>query len=149
MCRAPMRCSAMRPIDRHPEADRIEEIARSLVGVRFRPQGRDPRGCDCLGLSVLVAARAGISVDVPPQPMRGSGLEVAIDRLRRNGCTQVEFAQPGDLMLQAPATLQVHLAVRVEGGLIEAHAGLRRVVFRPLGAWERWHSGWRFPQSGD
>jgi hypothetical protein len=37
----------------------------------------------------------------------------------------------------------------VEGGLVEAHAGLRQVVVRPLGAHERWHSAWRLPMLGE
>lgn len=148
MCRARMPCSVMQPAEGHPEAIRLEQIARSLVGVPFRPQGRDSHGCDCLGLAVLVAVRAGIPVEVPPLPLRGSGLDDALDHLRRIGCIEAAVALPGDLMIQMPATLQLHLAIRVEGGLVEAHAGLRRVVFRPLGPREQWHSAWRFPVLG-
>jgi hypothetical protein len=34
----------------------------------------------------------------------------------------------------------------VADGIVEAHAGLRRVVLRPLHPGERWHSAWRMPQ---
>ena len=42
----------------------IAARARSLVGVRFRPQGRDPGiGLDCVGL-------AAVSADVPVERVR-------------------------------------------------------------------------------
>jgi hypothetical protein len=44
--------------------------------------------------------------------------------------------------------LQLHLAVCVRGGLVDAHAGLRRVVQRPMHIDERWQSAWRLP-AGD
>ncbi len=146
---AQMPCFDMQEADGHPAAARLEEIARSLVGIRFRPQGRDLHGCDCLGLAVQVAQGAGLIVNVPHMPLRGSKIEEAQDLLRRSGCTQVEVARPGDLLLQGPATLQLHLAIRVEGGLVEAHAGLRRVVLRPLDIFEQWLSAWRFPMLGE
>jgi hypothetical protein len=54
-------------------------------------------------------------------------------------------AVPGDILLSAPATRLIHLAVRSFEGIVEAHAGLRRVVERPLGSDERWDSCWRLP----
>jgi hypothetical protein len=51
--------------------------------------------------------------------------------------------------MQLPAARQIHLAVVVTGGIVEAHAGLRRVVMRPLGDGEAWHSAWRLPTGDD
>lgn len=144
MCRAQTPCCAMRN-EEHPRAERLQAAARSLVGVRFRPQGRSPHGCDCLGLGLQVAWAAGIRIDVRPLPMRGLGITDGVALLRELGCSPVTLARTGDLLLGAPATLQLHLACRVEGGIVEAHAGLRRVVLRPLSPGERWHSAWRLP----
>ncbi len=38
----------------------------------------------------------------------------------------------GDLLLCRPAERQMHLGIFVLGGVIHAHAGLRRVVLTPL-----------------
>lgn len=146
---ARMPCCAMRAVEGHPQSARLEEVALSLVGVRFRPQGRDRSGCDCLGLAVQVAQGAGLAVNVPPLSMRGHELDQALALLWRMGCRRVELARPGDLLVRIPAMLQLHLAIRVDGGLVEAHAGLRRVVLRPIGSEEQWHSAWRFPLSGE
>jgi cell wall-associated NlpC family hydrolase len=133
--------------DLHPRADQLEAAALAMVGTAFRPQGRGRTGCDCLGLVLVAAAAAGVRIQLPLQPMRGVGLEDARRRLRDLGCRAMPAAaaQVGDVLLQAPATLQVHLAVRVRGGLVEAHAGLRRVVVRPFGPDEQWDSAWRLP----
>lgn len=39
--------------------DQIVETAKSLVGVRFRHQGRDRNGVDCVGLLVLIGRELG------------------------------------------------------------------------------------------
>ena len=145
MCRARTPCCAMPSHERHARADALEAAARSLVGVRFRPQGRDRDGCDCLGLVLQVAWAAELAVDVAPLPLRGMGPEEGVRLLRGLGCEPMANAAEGDILLRAPATLQLHLAVRVRDGLVEAHAGLRRVVHRPIHCDEHWHSAWRLP----
>jgi hypothetical protein len=67
--------------------------------------------------------------------------------LVRLGLQQISIrdAAAGDILMQVPATLQLHLAVRVSDGLVEAHAGLRRVVVRPFAGDETWDSAWRLP----
>lgn len=110
--------------------------ARSMVGVRFRPQGRDRSGVDCLGLVLLSAAAAGIRV--PPLPafgLRGTSEDEARIWLARVGLTPRADgrAMAGDILLSVPASAQVHLAVATPDGLVEADAALRRVVERPRG----------------
>ena len=43
--------------------DQAVEIGRSLLGVRFRHQGRDPKtGVDCVGFCVVIAQEMGVDV---------------------------------------------------------------------------------------
>ncbi len=123
---------ALRP---HPLGKRVEASARALVGIRFRPQGRSAAGLDCLGVVLLAASSAGLRV--PPLPlfaMRGLTGEAAAAMLAEAGCRLRPdgVSWPGDILLSSPGTRHVHLAVAVEGGLVEADALLRRVVERPL-----------------
>jgi murein DD-endopeptidase / murein LD-carboxypeptidase len=127
------------------------DAARALAGVPFRPQGRDLTGLDCLGVALLAASAAGVSVALPPFPMRGTRLADARNLLLSWGCTEcpATAAAPGDLLLRSVGPRQVHLAVRTGTGLVEAHAALRRVVERPLAPGETWDSGWRLPGGSD
>jgi hypothetical protein len=135
----------------HPGADRVVAAARRLVGTPFRPQGRDEGGLDCLGVALAAARGAGIERRLPAFALRGTGLGEGEAWLRRCGCRAVPLAEAmaGDILLQVPAAVQLHLAVRTENGLIEAHAGLGRVVERPIGPTERWMSCWRLPVGED
>lgn len=106
--------------------------ARSLVGVRFRPQGRNPQtGLDCVGLVLLAF---GLPTDFGRRDyrMRGSGkgelLAALKPKFRRIARTQMRV---GDLMVAETAPGQLHLAIRSGTGLIHADAGLGKVVERP------------------
>lgn len=145
MCREPTHCFAMWRAEGHPLAAELIAAARAMLGVRFRPQGRGAGGVDCLGLVLCAGAAVGLRLPPLTFPLRGAGLADAWAELRRAGCLQVENALPGDVLLGAPATRQVHLAFRSERGTIEAHAGIGRVVERPLAGDETWDSVWRLP----
>lgn len=127
--------------------------ARACVGMRFRPQGRGVGGIDCLGVVAAAAAAAGIRLPVGRDyRLTGhclAGLEAA---LRAAGCmaVQADRAMGGDLLLAVPAPGQAHFAVRTDRGLVEAHAGIGRVVERPLGPGElaRDWTAWRLPAAG-
>ena len=106
--------------------------ARSLVGVRFRAQGRGEGGLDCIG---LVTNTFGISSESVRRDyrIRGSGnleaLRTALnEHFRRVARTEV---RTGDVMLLAAGENQPHLAVRTDAGFVHAHAGIRRVVETP------------------
>ncbi len=111
MFRERMPCFDMTGDDVHPLAGKLQSAARSLEGVRFRPQGRSRAGCDCLGLAILVARDAGLAIDAPAFPLRGLDLATSRSWLTDLGCRERTAAQSGDLLLQSPATLQVHLAL--------------------------------------
>ena len=110
----------------------IAEAAEKLVGCPFRLYGRDPAaGLDCVGVVLLALRRTGQGA----HDLQGYGLRnLAIDRhiafaaqlglLDARGATE-----PGDVLLFRLSAAQFHLGVvNARGGLIHAHAGLRRVV---------------------
>jgi cell wall-associated NlpC family hydrolase len=108
--------------------------ARTVLGVRFRMQGRAPQeGFDCIGL-VGFAIRASLA-DLPPDyGARGGDLERLRSELTRQGLVRIDDGQPraGDVALFVPGPGQLHLGIVTEAGLIHADAGLRKVVERPF-----------------
>jgi hypothetical protein len=124
--------------------DEIAARARSLVGTRFRPQGRDlALGLDCVGAA---AAAAGI----PPErirrdyPLRGQVVGEIENKLGELGWRLVpgDESKAGDVIVCEAGPGQLHLLVSTGTGFVHADAGLRRVTERPfpvpwrvLGAW--------------
>jgi hypothetical protein len=104
--------------------------ARSLVGCRFRPQGRDPEhGLDCVG---VVCAAFGIPADSVPRNyrLRDGGLErvkLELSRFFR----LVRTPAAGDVLIFEVAAVQLHLGILTDLGLIHADALLRKVVESP------------------
>lgn len=105
--------------------------ARTLVGTRFRAQGRGEGGLDCVG---VVLATFDIPVDAVRRDYRLSAndlpevehaLRVYFRKVGRSG------RKPGDLLLLRTGAWQPHLAVLTDSGIVHAHAGLRRVVETP------------------
>jgi len=111
----------------------IAARARSLVGVRFRPQGRDPKlGLDCVGLAAL-------SAEVPAEKvrrdyaLRGQRLAEIEHELCALGLEPVPGQpQAGDVLVLEAGPGQLHMGILTEHGLVHADAGLRMVVERPL-----------------
>ena len=107
------------------------ERARALVGTRFRPQGRDAHGLDCVG---LVLATFQLPVEAAPRnyALRGNhraNLEGALNGyFRRVPRPQL---RAGDVMVMQVAPDQLHLGIRTPDGFVHAHAGIRRVVEAP------------------
>lgn len=110
----------------------IVERARTLVGCRFRPQGRVPElGLDCIGLACAAyrIPSAGIPSDYR---LRGdhrgqlvSGLRSRFRRVAKSA------AKAGDLILLEVAPDQLHLAILTDRGFVHADARLRKVVETP------------------
>ena len=119
--------------------------AQSLVGCRYRSQGRDPlTGLDCVG---VVCSAFKIPADAVPRNYRPRSmrLRAAVDLVEAHFC-EVAEASPGDLLLIAPSSDHLHLAVATDRGFIHADAGLRKVVETPgapawpvLGRYRRRH----------
>lgn len=106
--------------------------ARSLVGTRFRPQGRDVRiGLDCVGLALAVFR---IPVDKVRKDYRlrgdhGRDLKAQVGRFFRQ--IGKAAAKPGDLFVSQVAQDQLHLSICTDGGFVHADARIGRVVETP------------------
>lgn len=110
----------------------VADAAAALVGTPFRLHGREAdHGLDCVGVVALALRATGRVVAVPSgYALRGGDparVIAAIDaRLPR-----AAGDAPGDVLLMTMGPGQLHLAVRVAGGIVHADASLRRVVRRP------------------
>lgn len=111
--------------------------AQALVGCPFRLHGRDPAtGLDCIGLLESAMIACGLSASLPV----GYTLRTGTWRGLAEIAAGLGFAEQtgelvaGDVVLFQPSPMQLHFAVVTPDGacLIEAHAGLRRVVISPL-----------------
>ena len=114
----------------------VVDRARSLIGSRFRAQGRDPElGVDCLGLAMLAF---GVEASAIRRDYRLGGdhkrelMAGLPPRFRRVARTQ---GRAGDLLLIRIADRQYHLAVQTDAGFV--HADVRRGVVETPGvpAW--------------
>lgn len=115
------------------DAAAIVARARSLVGTRFRPQGRSvDDGLDCVG---VVAIAAGIAPERMPDDyrLRGGKVDPVNAGLAALGFVQLpsDHGEPGDVLVASSGPGQLHAAVLTPGGYVHAHAGLRRVVETP------------------
>lgn len=114
-----------------PVGERVAAAAQATVGVPFRLHGRDPAtGLDCVGV-VAVALRAGGHIGPVPDGYRLRCGGVAAYRPCWGGLIAVDGMAAGDVLLCRVGPGQLHLAVRIEAGIVHADAGLRRVVERP------------------
>lgn len=109
--------------------ERVLAAAETLVGVRFRAQGRDPAwGLDCVGLVAVALERAGAVVRVPCDYALGCGVLPGF--VLPDDVVVCDGAAAGDVLLCRVSAAQLHLAVRARDGIIHADAQARRVVAR-------------------
>jgi cell wall-associated NlpC family hydrolase len=113
--------------------ERIAAAARGLAGVPFRLHGRSAEtGLDCVGLAALAAARGGHVCDPPRHyGLRGGQVDLFRQWLIAAGLRPVRKGKSGDFVLVHVGPAQWHVMVKVPGGHVHAHAGLRRVVEMP------------------
>jgi len=125
--------------------------ARSLVGTRFRPQGRSrEQGLDCIGVVVMAA---GIDPKRAPDDyrLRGGDLKAVNAGMGASGFTRLppDRAEPGDVLVVRSAPEQLHAVVLTADGHVHAHAGLRRVVETPAPMPWPVLSAWRLDAHAD
>ena len=106
---------------------------RSWLGTKFRYQGRDRKGIDCVGVVVLSLAALGLSLNVVPYGKQVTG-DSALAQLKANG-HRVEFAdaKPGDIALLNYRGESNHVGVLTgEGTMIHSLAFAKKVVEQAL-----------------
>jgi cell wall-associated NlpC family hydrolase len=112
-------------------SDEIVARARALIGVRFRPQGRDPEhGLDCIGVAMM-------AMGVPKERVRNDYIvpsSMTADRMNEKigglGFIRISpaAAKPGDMLLVRPAPNALHVAVLTPEGYLHADMRRRRTV---------------------
>ena len=115
------------------QGNSVAARARSLVGVRFRPQGRRlEHGLVCVGL-VPLAERLPVALVPTGYRMRSEVAEEAmgLDFDGRVEPIALEEARSGDVLLVRTGPGQHHFLVLVENGFVHADARLGRVVETP------------------
>jgi hypothetical protein len=124
------------------KGDQVADAAREMCGVRFRAQGRDRDGVDCVGLAAAALRAGGYAGAVPRGYTLRGGDPAAVAARLDAVLPRSDGDGVGDVLLCAAGPGQLHLAIRVAGGIVHADAGLRRVVERPgtvpwpiLGSW--------------
>lgn len=125
----------MRSLSLDPPA--LAKAAEAFVGVPFRLHGRDPAtGLDCIGLLDASLKACGAQCRLPNGYVLRTGAWPDLPTIAANlGFWPAQgLMRPGDVCLLRPSSAQLHLAIAgvSQGTLVEAHAGLRRVVISPL-----------------
>ena len=110
----------------------IVRRARSLVGVPFRPQGRDPLSAvDCVGVVMSVFAIPAEAVRRDYRLRRHSAEEVERELAQHFRMVSEQTRTAGDVLLCAIRADRAHLAIHCGESFVHADAGRRRVVERP------------------
>jgi lipoprotein Spr len=127
--------------------DAVAQAARELIGVQFRPQGRDRLyGLDCVGVVTEALTRAGHPISVRNNySQRGGDPDAVATAMAEAGlrCIGEGAGGAGDIVLMRTGPAQLHLGIVTAGGIVHADAGLRRVVETPgaprwpiIGRWQ-------------
>ena len=140
-----------------PNADLVAE-ARTWLGVRWKHQGRDRSGVDCLGMAQQVAkACRGFDVDRTNYPKRGQGASFLAELKQHLGRVSLDLIEPGDLIAM-PYDGDLHVAIVGDHPLgpgvlsmIHAHARVqdRKVVEHRLDSvWmSKVSAAFRYPEA--
>jgi len=124
----------------------IVAAARACIGTRFRSQGRVPGlGLDCVGVVLVAAGAAEITVAPLPAYRLGGGYPDISAIFERCGAWRVEAALPGDVLTVEPAIGQRHFGIITPSGMVHAHAAIGRVVEGPLDPGWTISGVWRLP----
>jgi murein DD-endopeptidase / murein LD-carboxypeptidase len=117
------------------KSEMIAAAAKQQIGVTFRLHGRSADVMlDCVGLVQVALQAAGYAARAPTRyALRGDYAVMASDYLAASGLVQQagKVIMPGDVLLVQCGPMQNHLMIAVDGGVVHAHAGLRRIVFTP------------------
>lgn len=139
----------------HTKANELVETAKSLVGTRYRHQGRNEAGLDCAGLMIVTGQRCGLSnFDTTSYSNRPNAVEFTREMMRAE-CKQIPLAElsHGDLLRINTAGWPVHIAIyevdeQGQEWYIHAFLSHRKVTRDPLTDMVKKSisSVWRFPE---
>lgn len=139
----------------HDKANDIVAIAKGLVGVRYRHQGRNQFGLDCAGLVIMIAHLLDLTdKDTTAYSRRPNATEFTAFMIEA-GCIQLPVAQlaHGDIVRLNTSGWPVHLGVyeidhRGRGWYTHAFLPYKKVTRAPFTDVVRRNlsSVWRFPE---
>lgn len=139
----------------HIKANELVETAKSLVGTRYRHQGRNEVGLDCAGLIIVVAKSLGLTnKDTTSYSRRPNVSEFTAFMIETN-CTQLPYGkhEHGDILRMNTAGWPVHVAIyevdeRGQEWYIHAFLPHKKVTRDPLTDTVKKNisSVWRFPE---
>ena len=112
------------------------EAALGLVGTPYRLHGRSAAtGLDCVGVIAAALRGSGHGCDLPTGYRLRTGEWAGADdwAARNNFGPATGELEVGDVLMLSPGPGQLHLAVIGPDPtkIVEAHAGLRKVVLNP------------------
>jgi cell wall-associated NlpC family hydrolase len=118
--------------DAVPKRQDIIDFARSLVGTRFKHQGRLPgAGLDCIGVVAVTAQHFGLTYhDMTGYSNRPDGVTLLREfdkALVRIGPADVQCGDVLTFWCEAPGKVQ-HAAIATDRGMIHSTVEYRRVV---------------------
>lgn len=139
----------------HNKARDIVEVAKGLVGVRYRGQGRSQMGLDCAGLIIVAGHLNGISnFDTTSYSNRPNAEEFTQNMIEAK-CRQLPYSQlaHGDMLRLNTSGWPVHIAIYEvdENGAewyIHAYLPHKQVTRDPLtdAVKQTISSVWRYPE---
>jgi len=112
--------------------DMIVEKAREWLGVKFRHQGRNRKGIDCVGLVLAINNEVnGEAREITGYERRPN--QKKVHELMKANLVKIrpEEARPGDVVLMAYDMGATHLGILTESTIIHAFMQTRKVVEQP------------------
>lgn len=139
----------------HAKGQDIVATANSLLGVKYRHQGRNLAGLDCVGVPIYIGAALGIKEWDTTSYSSRPNIKEFLRLIRDTGSTEVPLAQManGDMLQMNYHGWPVHVGIyeKDEKGneyIIHAFARHRCVTRDPLTVEQKAKikSVWRFPE---
>ena len=116
------------------ERQEIIDEARKWIGTRWRHQGRNEHGIDCVGLLIVVVEKFNLRVFYENNYRRSVDFTALIEPFYTH-CRRKSISkkQPGDIILMRDAILPCHAAiVSDKTNIIHASAIRRKVIEEPM-----------------
>jgi cell wall-associated NlpC family hydrolase len=115
----------------------LVEAGRAYLGVPWRHLGRTRAGVDCIGLVLLAAADAGLTLPDPAPYQREPQGQRLVEGIRAHA-QRVSVAEPGDVLVFRMGVYGGHVGIATQHrtyggpGVLHAYAARRHVVEQPM-----------------